>query len=70
MDLRGALKSRGLPRDLNGAYVIGGSPYYMPPMKSSAMDAAELEDLAAKRAAALARYDERPLTLRNICSVR
>lgn len=49
-----------LPYDLDGAYVIGGSPYVThcePLPESSRIPQAELDEQAAKRAASLAAYD-------------
>lgn len=47
-----------LPRDLDGAYWIGGSPYLpLPEIGLSSITKTELDDLAARRAEALARYE-------------
>jgi len=49
---------RDHPRDLDGAYWVGGSPYLpLPEIGPSSISKEELDELAAKRAAALARYE-------------
>lgn len=49
---------RNLPRDIDGAYWVGGSPYLpLPEIGPSSITKEELDELATKRAEALARYE-------------